>query len=97
MIEVVLSIDADIVSTDMTGQDELAQLEMERDRLLSMITYHNDRSYRPRRGFRAPKWFVAVAIAIICGIGILIVAGILAGQISVPGVLFLVVGLALLA
>jgi uncharacterized membrane protein YphA (DoxX/SURF4 family) len=97
MIDVILSIGADSVSTDMAGQDELAQLEMERDRLLSMIAYHNDQFDRTRRGFPAPKWFVAVAIAIICGIGISIVAGVLAGQISVPGVLFLVVGLALLA
>jgi hypothetical protein len=81
----------------MAGQDELAQLEAERDRLVSMIAYHNGPFYRIPRGFRAPAWFVAVAIAIICGIGVSIVAGILAGQSSVSGVLFLVVGLPLLA
>jgi hypothetical protein len=77
--------------------DELAQLEMERDRLLSMITYQNDQFDRTRREFRVPEWFVAVAIAMICGIGVSIVAGILAGQISVSGFFFLVVGLLLLA
>jgi hypothetical protein len=92
-----LSIGVDIVSTNMAGQDELAQLEAERDRLLSMIAYHNGPLYRSPGGFRAPAWFVVVAIAIICGIGVSIVAGILAGQISASGVLFLVVGLPLLA
>jgi hypothetical protein len=85
----------------MASQDELAQLEAERDRLRSMIAYHSGPFYRTPRGFRAPAWFVVVAIAIICGIGALIVAGVLAGQISASGfvflVLFLVVGLPLLA
>jgi hypothetical protein len=79
----------------MAGQDELAQLEAERDRLLSMIAYHNRPFLQP--GPRAPAWFVVIAVAIICGIGVSIVAGIFAGQISASGVLFLVVGLPLLA
>jgi hypothetical protein len=77
----------------MAGPDELAQLEAERDRLLSMIAYHNP----PLPGFRAPAWFVVVALAIICGIGISLVAAVFAGQISTSTLLFLVVGLPVLA
>jgi hypothetical protein len=78
----------DIVGTNMADQDELAQLEAERDRLLSMIAYHN----RPL--FPRPPWFDVVAIILLfCGTGILIVAGILAGQIPVLAVLFAVVSL----
>jgi hypothetical protein len=87
----------DIVSTNMADQDELAQLEAERDRLQSMIAYHNGPFYRAPPRSRAPAWFVVVAIAIICGIGVSIVAGIFAGQIYASGVLFLVVGFLLLA
>jgi hypothetical protein len=79
-------------------QDELAQLEAERDRLLSMIAYHNGPFYRTRQpGSPAQAWFVVVAIAIICGIGVSVVAGVFAGQISGSAILFLVVGLPLLA
>ena len=82
----------------MTGQNELAQLQAERDQLLSMIAYHNGPFYRtPPRGFRAPAWFVVVVIAVLCGIGVSMVAGIFVGQISGSGILFLVVGLFLLA
>jgi hypothetical protein len=78
----------------MAGQDELTRLEAERDRLLSMIAYHNGSFYRTPLGFRAaPAWFVAVAIT--CGIGISIVAGVFAGQIS-PWSLFLIVVVLLL-
>jgi hypothetical protein len=96
-LNVVLIDGPDIVERNMAGQDELAQVEAERVRLLSMITYHNGPCYRAPRGFRARAWFVVVAIAITCGIGVSIVAGIFAGQISASGVLFLVVGLLLLA
>jgi hypothetical protein len=75
----------------MTGQDELAQLEADRDRLLSMIAYHN------RPPFPKPPWFDVVTIILLCGIGILIVAGLLAGQIPVLAVLFAVVSLPLMA
>jgi hypothetical protein len=87
----------DITGTNMADRDELAQLEAERDRLLSMIAYQNGPFYRTSLKFRVPAWFVAIAIAIICGIGALIVAGLLAGQISASGLVFSVVGLALLA
>jgi hypothetical protein len=38
----------------MTAQDELDQLEAERDQLLSMIAHHDGRFYR------APSWFFLV-------------------------------------
>jgi hypothetical protein len=79
---------------NMADQDRLAQLEAERDRLLSMITYHNGSFYRRSP---VPAWFVVVSIAMICAIGISIVAGILTGQIPASLVLFLIVGLPLLA
>jgi hypothetical protein len=83
----------------MSNQDELAQLQAERDRLLSMIAYHNEQRNEQRISstFRAPPGLVVIAIGIICGIGLLIMTGIFAGQISASGVLFLVVGLLLLA
>jgi hypothetical protein len=81
----------------MAGQNEPAELEAERDRLLSMIAYHNGPFYRTPRGSRAPAWFVVAGVAIICGIGVSIVAGIFAGQISASTFLFLVVGLPLFA
>jgi len=89
----------------MASQDELAQLEVERNRLLSMIAYHNGpfhpmRSGRTRQGSsgpQAPAWFSVAGIAIVCGLGILIVAGVFAGQIPVSFALFVVVGLPLLA
>ena len=93
----------------MTGQDELAQLEAERDRLLSMIAYHNGpfypmRSrYSPRgapppasSGPQMPGWLRLAGIAIVCGIGILMVAGSFAGQIPASYILIVVVGLPLL-
>ncbi|MBR1267913.1 hypothetical protein JQ629_10390 [Bradyrhizobium sp. AUGA SZCCT0222] len=91
---------------DMAGQDELPQLEAERDRLLSMIAYHNGPFY-PMRSARwlrpaspedqAPAWLAVTGIAIVCGIAILIVAGFFAGQVPASTVLFVVVGLPLLA
>jgi hypothetical protein len=80
----------------MAGQDDLAELEAERDRLRSMIAYH-DRAFFSLPQGRAPAWFVVIAVAIICTIGISIVSGVLAGQISASGFLFLVVGLPLFA
>ncbi|MET3844920.1 hypothetical protein [Bradyrhizobium sp. OAE829] len=90
---------------DMAGEDELSQLEAERGRLLSMIAYHNgpfypmrSRSLRPASPEdQAPEWFTAAGIAIVCGIGILMVAGFFAGQVPASYVLFVVVGLPLLA
>jgi hypothetical protein len=83
--------------TDMASHDELAQLEAERDHLLSMIAYQNGPFYRISLKFRTPAWSVVVAIAIIFIIGALIVAGLLAGQSSGSGLVFSIVGLALLA
>ena len=90
----------------MAGQNELSQLEAERDRLLSMIAYHNgpfdpERSARFTRqassGSQTPPWLALAGIAIICGIGLLMVAGFFAGQIPGSSMLFVVVGLPLLA
>jgi hypothetical protein len=84
-------------STNMADPDELARLEAERDRLLSMIAHHSGPFYRTPPGPRAPAWFVLVAAAVICGIGISLVAAVFAGQISASTILFVVVGLPLLA
>jgi hypothetical protein len=86
-----------MMGTNMADQDELAQFEAERDRLLSMIAYQNGPFYRISLKFRTPAGFVVVAIAIIFVIAALIMAGILAGQISASGLVFLVVAFALLA
>jgi hypothetical protein len=83
--------------TNMARHDELALLEAERDRLLSMIAYHNGPFYGMSWDSRAPAWFVAVGIAITCGIAGLLVAGVFAGQISPLTIILLVVGLPLLA
>jgi hypothetical protein len=75
----------------MAGQDELAQLEAERDRLLSMIAYHNGPFYRRQPGSRAEAWFPVIAVAGISGIVVTIEAAVFAGQISASIILFLVV------
>jgi hypothetical protein len=92
----------------MAGQDELSELEAERDRLRAMIAYHNGPFYPMRSGCwqsasqpassgqQTPAWFAIAGIGIVCSIGILMVAGAFAGQIPVSYVLFLVLGLPLL-
>ena len=84
----------------MVDQYELAKLESERDRLLSMIAYHDGPFYRPFRRMSSapqkPTWFFVVAAITICAVGIAMVAGVYAGQISTSEFLFLVVGLPLL-
>jgi hypothetical protein len=82
---------ADVVSTNVAGQDELAQLEAERDRLLSMIAYHD----RPM--FQTPPWFPWIAVGMICAIGAMILAGVFAGEIGFSGLVFAVVFLGLTA
>ena len=81
----------------MVDRSELAQLEAERDRLLSMITYHNGPFYRPFSQRRTSDWFGVAAVAIICAVGLALIAAVFAGQISASDFLFLVVGLPLLA
>jgi hypothetical protein len=68
----------------MAGQDELARLEAERDRLLSMIAYHT----RPKS-----PWLVAAVVILVCGVAGLVVASV--G--SVTGRIFTVVIFALSA
>src|SRR5438270_1106513 len=81
----------------MTGLEELAQLEAERDRLLSMIAYHDRPVLQTPPWFQIPQWFRLIAAGMICGIGALIVAGIFAGQIALSGLVFSVVFLGLAA
>jgi hypothetical protein len=81
----------------MAGQDELAQLETERDQLLSMIAYHDHPMLQTPSWFQIPQWFRYVAVGMICGIGALIVAGIFAGQIAPSGLVYTVVFLGLAA
>jgi hypothetical protein len=83
------------MGTNIADQDELAQLEAERDRLLSMIAFQKGPFYQIPLNFRMLAWFVVVAIIFVAAA--LNVAGILAGQISASGLVFSVVGLALLA
>lgn len=67
----------------MAEHDELAQLEAERARLLSMIAYQN----RP-----ISPWLRTTAIGVLCGIAIFIVVAIAYGQNSVSDlILFIVV------
>jgi hypothetical protein len=84
----------------MVDRNELAKLEAERDRLLSMIAYHAGPFYRPFRRISSapqkPTWFFVVAAIIICAVGIAMVAGVYAGQISASEFVFLVVALPLL-
>jgi preprotein translocase subunit Sss1 len=88
---------ANLVSAKMADRNELAQLEAERDRLLSMIAYHDGPFYRVFAMPRTPTWLGVAAVAIICAIGLAMIAGAFAGQISASDFLFLVVGLPLLA
>jgi hypothetical protein len=81
----------------MTGMEELAQLEAERDRLISMIAYHDRPVLQTPPWFQIPQWSRLVAVGMICGIGVLIVAGIFAGQIALSGLVFSVVFLGLAA
>jgi hypothetical protein len=84
----------------MVEQNELAKLKAERDRLLSMIAYHDGPFYRPFRrissALQKPTWFFVIAAIIICAVGIAMIAAVYAGQISTSEFLFLVVGLPLL-
>jgi hypothetical protein len=78
----------------MTDRDELADLEAERDRLISLIALHE----QPDIGFPAlPAWFCYVLLGIASVIAVLVAAGMLAGQIDPMLVIFAVVFLALTA
>ena len=81
----------------MVNQDELAQLETERDRLQSMIAYHNGSSYGRPSQLRAHGWFVVVAVVLICGVAGSLIAAVFAGQLSPLGPIAVLAGLALLA
>jgi hypothetical protein len=73
---------------EMTDYDELAELEAERDRLISLIALHE----QPDIGFPAlPAWFCYVLLGIASVIAVLVAAGMLAGQIDPIMVIFAVV------
>jgi len=81
----------------MADHAELARLEAERDRLRSMIAYYNSPPYRWHWGESpAPGWLVAVAIALVAGISVAQIAGIVAGQVSPWGLLGLLIALPVL-
>jgi hypothetical protein len=78
----------------MSDQDELANLEAERDRLRTLIAYYE----RPDIGFpELPAWFSHVLIGIAGVVAVLVAAGMLAGEIDPTLVIFSVVFLALTA
>ena len=78
----------------MSDQDELANLEAERDRLQSLLAYYD----RPDIGFpELPAWFCHVLVGIGCVIGVFVAAGMLAGEIDPSLVIFSVVFLVLTA
>ena len=83
-----------VVENGMTDRDELADLEAERDRLRSLIAYYE----RPDIGFpQLPVWFRYVLLGILCVIGVLVAAGMLAGEVDPSLVIFSVVFLSLTA
>jgi hypothetical protein len=72
----------------MTDRDELTELELERDRLRSMIAYYE----QPEIGFpELPLWFCHVLLGIACIVAAFVAAGMLAGQIDPSPVIFSVV------
>lgn len=73
----------------MADLNDLAQLEAERQRLLSMIAYHNPPLH--------PPWFRGAMVGALSGTGIIIVVAILSGQDSLSGLIFSVVVLSLSA
>jgi hypothetical protein len=81
----------------MTDHAELARLEAERDHLRSVIAYYSSPPYQSDWGeWRASGWLVAVAIAVVGGIAIALIAGIVAGQVSPWGLLGLLIALPVL-
>jgi hypothetical protein len=78
----------------MTDEDELSDLEAERDRLRSLLVYYE----RPDIGFpELPVWLRHVLIGVLCVMAIWVAAEMLAGQIDPILVIFLVVFLSLTA
>jgi nitrate reductase NapE component len=79
----------------MAGLDEIAELEAERDRILSMIAYHNSGFYSKPSEARQ-EWSNAFAIAAVCVFGALCVAGLFSMGLFAVGIL-VSAGVALLA
>jgi Flp pilus assembly protein TadB len=78
-ISIRIMIDGAIRDKSMDSQDELAELEAERDQLQSMIAYQEHSGLRLSL---PPLWLLFVVAGVTCGIGFLIVAGVVAGQID---------------
>jgi hypothetical protein len=75
-------------------RDELIELEAERDRLRTMISYYE----HPDIGFpELPPWLRRVLMGAFCGVAALVAVWMLAGQIDPSSVIFLVVFLVLIA
>jgi hypothetical protein len=78
----------------MTDEDELAELEAERDRLRSMIALYE----HPDIGFpELPLWLRRVLMGAACGVAALVAIWMLARQIDPSLVIFLIVFLVLTA
>jgi len=78
----------------MIERDELVELEAERDRLRTMISYYE----RPDVGFpELPLWFRDVLLGVGCVVAVSVAVGMLAGEIDPSLVIFSVVFLALIA
>jgi len=78
----------------MTDEDELSDLEAERDRLRSLLVYYE----RPDIGFpELPPWFGYILLGIGSIVAVWVAAEMLAGQIDPTMVIFSVVFLSLTA
>jgi hypothetical protein len=78
----------------MTDQDELAELEAERDRLRSLLAYYE----RPDIGFpELPVWLRYALIGALCLVAVWVAAQMLTGLLDPKLVIFLVVFLSLTA
>ena len=77
--------------TNVGSQEELAQLEAQRDRLQAMIAYHDHSIFGKSPDTQDPASFIMVVAAVLCGIGFLLVAGFFTGQIPADFFLLLVV------
>jgi hypothetical protein len=72
----------------MSDKDELAELEAERDRSRSIIAYHERPTFTFWLSF-AP-WARSILIGLTFGVGAMIVAGVLAGQIEISSIILII-------
>jgi hypothetical protein len=89
----------------MDSQEETTQLEAQRDRLRSMIAYHNRYSRGLQSSFPAPAWLDApvptwINMVAVAALGVTVACAIqaaFAGEVVLAGFLFLLVALPSLA